>query len=310
MDLPSGLLSVSGTAADDVIVVGTDAGDGKGSFVARYDGTGWRRLNSGSTGDLWWISVQPIGGKFYLTGENGMILEFDPATEAFESHTTPGTQTIFGIWGPAPDDIWAVGGLLSNQQFGGTIWHYDGTDWTIEDLSVLFPNGHPTMLKVWGRGADEIYAVGAAGLILRYNGTEWEQVDNGTATNPPLFSVYGDSETVVAVGGFNNGFILESANGSFTDRSSPGTIQMNGVFLGTNGSAVVVGRELNVAFRTDAGWEVQDTGLPIEHDFHACWIDPEGGVWAVGGNLISEPIDEGTLVYYGTQAVSSEFSGP
>jgi hypothetical protein len=165
-------------------------------------------------------------------------------------------------------------------------------------------------LKVWGRGPDEVYAVGAAGLILRFDGNEWSQMDNGTATNPPLFSVYGNAETVVAVGGFNAGFILEREAGDFTNRSAAGTIQMNGVFISEDGTGAAVGRELNVAFRDADGWEVQDTSLPVNLDFHANWIDSEGGMWAVGGNLISEPIDQGILVYHGTRTISTELSGP
>lgn len=308
--LPSGLLAVSGTGPESVYVVGTDVGDGNGPMFAHYDGEAWHRLNTGTTGDLWWICAAPIDGAFYLSGENGTIIRFDPQTRTVEPQVTPGTQTIFGIWGSASDNIWAVGGLLDNQQFGGTIWHFDGATWSEHDLSALFPGGYATVLKVWGRSQDEVYAVGAAGLILRFDGSEWTQVDNGTATNPPFFSVYGNADTVVVVGGFNAGFILEGSNSGFSNLADPGTIQMNGVFLSEDGWGAAVGRELGVAFRTASGWEVQDTSLPVNLDFHANWIDSEGGIWAVGGNLISDPIDQGVLVYYGSRSISSDFSVP
>ncbi|MEK6676757.1 MAG: hypothetical protein AABZ47_14025 [Planctomycetota bacterium] len=305
-ELPSGLLSVSGTSPQDVYTVGTDSGDGLGPVLMHYNGSEWRRLNTGTTGDLWWITAVPIDGVFYLSGESGMILRFDPQIQSIEPQNTPSTETIFGVWGSASDNIWAVGGLLTDQQFGGTIWHFDGTSWLIQDLSQQFPDGFATVFKIWGRSPNEVYAVGAAGLILRFDGVAWTLVDDGTTRNATLFSVYGNEDTVVAVGGFNSAVIIEQRDDIFMDRATPETIQMNGVFVTTGGVGAAVGRELNVAFWTANGWEVaQDTGLPIDLDFHANWIDSESGLWAAGGVLIGDPINRGTLVYFGPQTVSS-----
>ncbi|MFN0197604.1 MAG: hypothetical protein ACKVT0_12745 [Planctomycetaceae bacterium] len=308
-ELPSGVLSVSGTSADDVYVVGTDAEDGSGSLLLNYDGSAWRRINTGTTGNLWWISAVPIDGDFYLTGENGLILRFDPEAQTFEQFETPGDQTIFGIWGFSQNDIWAVGGLLSDQQFGGTIWHYDGNAWSVVDLSEQFPEGYATVFKIWGRSPNELYAVGAAGLVLQYDGTTWTLVDDGTERNATLFSVYGNADSVVAVGGFNSAVIIEQqASGAFADVATPDIIQMNGISVTAEGRAVAVGRELNAAFRTENGWEVQDTGFSVDFDFHAAWIDPDGGVWAVGGVLIADPINRGVIAYYGPETISTELA--
>lgn len=310
-ELPSGVLSVSGTAADDVYVVGTDAGDGNGSLLLNYDGSAWRRINTGTTGNLWWISAVPIDGDFYLSGVNGMILRFDPEAQTFEQFETPGDQTIFGIWGFSRNDIWAVGGLLSDQQFGGTIWHYDGTSWSVADLSEQFPGGYATVFKIWGRSPTEVYAVGAAGLVLVYDGTMWNLVDDGTERNATLFSVYGNADSVVAVGGFNSASIVEQQEtGEFAeaDFDPNEIIQMNGIFVTSEGRAVAVGRELKAALRTESGWELQETGFSTDFDFHADWIDPDGGVWAVGGVLIAEPINRGVIAYYGPETISTELA--
>ena len=55
--LPGALLSISGTSPTDVYAVGADPEDGRGPLVVHYDGASWERLDSGATGDLWWISV-------------------------------------------------------------------------------------------------------------------------------------------------------------------------------------------------------------------------------------------------------------
>ena len=53
--LESAVLSASGTAPDDLWVVGADAG--AGGMVARFNGTAWERLNSGQRYDLWWVQA-------------------------------------------------------------------------------------------------------------------------------------------------------------------------------------------------------------------------------------------------------------
>jgi hypothetical protein len=46
-------------------------------------------------------------------------------------------------------------------------------------------------------------------------------------------------------------------------------------------------------------WSEELTKLDVFEDFHAVWIDPDSGVWAVGGQLISPPFRHGTLIYRG-----------
>lgn len=309
-ELPAALLSVSGTSPSDVYAVGADPGDGRGPFVLRYDGTNWRRLNTSATGDLWWISEKPVNNSFYFAGEEGLILRFDTATESFERQTTPGTELIFGVWAADADTVWAVGGNFENPDAGGVIWRFDGSQWTQEDLSTIAPGGPPTLFKVWGRSKSEVYAVGFAGIILRFDGTTWSQIPSPTTRR--LFTVHGNDTETVAVGGFLDSVILEQLDGAFVERAAPLTPQMNGVFIPPNGNGVVVGIEAAVAFQTTTGWEVQNTGLASQttRDFHSVWVDPSGGIWAVGGNVISDPLNDGILAQFGVSDVGTLIVNP
>jgi hypothetical protein len=303
--LPSALLSVAGRAGDDVYAVGADPDLGFGPLVLHYDGTAWNRLDTSATGDLWWISVAPIDGAFYLAGEGGLILQYDLAAETFTRHTTPGDELLFGIWGAAANDLWAVGGDLDDEDRGGVIWRFDGSTWTAQDLSGVRPEGIPTLFKVWGRAADDVYAVGRLGVILHFDGTAWSQVPSGSIR--PLFTVHGDATRTAAVGGFVDGVILEQGGAAFANVARPGTPQMNGVFFPARGAPIAVGVETAVAARAAGGWEVQETGLseqfPRPRDFHATWIDPEGGIWAVGGELVE--LTDGVLVYAGARTIGT-----
>ena len=308
-NLSAALVSIAGTSAADVYAVGADADDGTGPLVMHYDGQTWQRLNSGATGGLWWISVTPIDGDFYMAGGNGLILRYTPVSGAFQMQGTPSvTPTLFGIWGSDASHIWTVGGDLTNQDTGGVIWRFDGRTWTVDaTLATFRPAGVPTLYKVWGRNERDVYVSGRLGLVLHFDGTQWTQVAvDANGTDPqdlPLFTVHGNTTQVAATGGFLNGVIYELAGAIFENHATPGIPQMNGLFLRPDGTGVVVGVGGAIAFRSADGWTLQRPGLDTPLDLHGTWVDPDGGVWAVGGDLGN--LDHGMVVYGGTAAVGS-----
>ncbi len=302
-NLPAALLSITGSSPEDVYVVGADpATDDFGPYVLHYNGQRWRRLNSGAEGDLWWISLEPIDGAYYMVGEGGLVLRYDVATSQFTRLATPGTQTLFGVWGTSAADIFVVGGDPNDETSGGVIWHFDGFAWSVVDLSAVLPSGVPTLYKVWGRSSDDVYVVGRSGTILHFDGERWERVP--TESQRPLFTVHGEGDLVVASGGFADGVLLELEGGRFADRAMPGTPQMNGVFVRAP-MAAAVGVAGSLALRTERGWELVDTRLNTSRDFHAGWIDPEGGLWAVGGDL-SVALTSGMVAYSGPRTIGTE----
>jgi len=305
-DLPAGLLSVSGTSAADVYAVGADPGDGAGPYVLHYDGEGWaRRLTAVVGSDLWWISDRIIDGSFYMVGEHGLILRYQPATGTFDAQAPLEDVTLFGVWGLRSDFIMAVGGNINEPDTSGVIWRFDGTGWTTVDVTTINAEGIPVLFKVWGRSDDEVYAVGAGGVILRFDGEEWRQLPSPTSRS--LFTVHGNDQIVVACGGAQSGVVVEAEGGPFADVTPAGMLQMNGAFVPPNGEGVLVGRESAVAFREGQTWVVTETGLDVDRtlDYHAAWVDPDGGVWAVGGNIVGNPRFDGLLAYSGTRPVGT-----
>lgn len=305
--LSGALLSVSGTSAADVYAVGADAGDGSGPMMLHYDGDGWTRLDTGLTvGDLWWITTPAVEGQFFLAGDPGVMLRYNPADGLFEEYITPGLQTMFGVWGSALDDVWAVGGDLANEDAGGVIWHYDGVQWSRINTAGFAPTGLPTLYKVWGRSADEVYAVGRLGTVLWFDGSEWTVVPSDTTRT--MFTVHGNDELIVAVGGSNSGVIQELEGDAFVEHAEPVTPQMNGVFVADDGTAISVGIAGLVTRRNAAArWPLQPTSVETIFDFHATWIDDEGGIWAVGGDL-SVNLNEGIVAYFGDRRIAGEVS--
>jgi hypothetical protein len=56
------------------------------------------------------------------------------------------------------------------------------------------------------------------------------------------------------------------------------------------------------------GWHSVKTGLDLIDPFHAVWVDPEGGVWAAGGDVLTPLLNEGMLLHRG-EALVAEIEG-
>lgn len=73
----------------------------------------------------------------------------------------PQGQFLYGIWGSAADDVYAVGDA-------GVIVRFDGTSWNV------IPSGTGTDLEnIWGKSPLSIFVVGDGGLIRYFDGAEW-----------------------------------------------------------------------------------------------------------------------------------------
>jgi len=309
-NLPGALLSITGSGPQDVYAVGADPNDGKGPLIAHYDGAAWQRLESGASGDLWWISLEPIDGAYFLSGAGGLILSLDIQSQGFTQYDTPGDETLFGIWGDAPGSIWAVGGDVNEPDTSGVIWRYDGQTWKATDVTGVRPGGIPILFKVWGRAADDIYAVGDRGFAVHYDGQSWTEFSTSQVPSErSLFTVHGNSELTVASGGiFADAVLLEGpAGGNLVALTPSGVPQLNGIYLTAEGAGAAVGREGAVALRREGVWKAVDSQLDTLLDFHAVWVDPEGGIWAVGGDLTTD-LDQGLVAYSGRRAIASGFN--
>jgi hypothetical protein len=294
-DLPGALLSVWGTSSTDVWAVGGDPGDGSGPMVIHYDGAAWTRLDTERAGDLWWVFGFE-GGPIYMGGAGGTILRYQNG--AFTPMSTPGNDTIFGIWGASPTELWAVGGATGGSR-GAFAWRLQGEEWV---EAAGFPAAladTDAMWKVHGRAADDVWIVGTNGKAVHWNGTAFAAE---TAGGESLFTVHSTSERFVAVGGFGTGSILENDGSGWTDVSPSGAFPMVGVSLDggdPDGGGYAVGQFGAVYQRGTDGWSLEDVGLVIDESLHAVWLDPGGGVWAVGGQVLTTPLVRGVMLHKG-----------
>jgi hypothetical protein len=97
---------------------------------------------------------------------------------------------LHGVWGAAPNDVWAVGTRAS----AGRIAHYDGTQWTL--LPTAFGAG---LNAVAGSSSTDVWAVGDASSSFHWNGSAWQTVDASAATPHPLVAVTATAGRAYAV---------------------------------------------------------------------------------------------------------------
>jgi len=295
--LPSAFLSIWGSGWDDVWMVGGDVG--AGPAVARFDGDAWSLLQPGGAGDLWWV-FSPGGDDVWMVGAGGRALRYD-REGTFHEEVLPGAEdyTLFGIWGAAADDLWAVGGdVLAGR---GGVWRYDGASWrAAEDLPAEV--GEVMTFKVWGAAADDVWIVGTGGLAMRWDGSAFTVTDTGEGFERNLFTVSGAGGEVWAVGGYGDGNILRWGGGAWADEVPDLTPQLNGVYAAGADDAVACGAQGAVVDFDGAAWTLESE-RPSYLDYHACWIDGDGAVWAAGGSITSAPLDNGVVVYGGDREI-------
>jgi hypothetical protein len=290
------LLSVSGRQADDVWMVGADAGDGP--VVLHWDGAEWERKSSGARADLWWVHVLPVGS-VYLAGAGATVLR--EQLGAFERMHTPGLakHIVFGVWGSSDDDVYAVG---SAQGRNGFVWHYAGSSWADLPLPSGLPQDEnsdiPGFFKVWGSTGSDVWVVGDRGVVLRGNARDgFGIVPSGS--DEQLFTVHGAGGRVAMVGGSGNGWALEGTSAGLAPITPPGSGLLQGVHVTQGGDiwAVGVGGNVHVRDGSTKGWRDLMPGVPVQ-SLHAVWVDPEGGAWAVGGNALTRDLDAGVALRY------------
>jgi hypothetical protein len=293
------LIGVHGTASNDVWVSGAD--DGKGPVVLHFDGDTWERLETGVRGDLWWVHAVEDGPVFF-GGSDALLLRY--RSGAFERLHTPGLgkHTVFGVWSAGPDDVYVVGSAAGRNGF---IWHYDGERFTDVPLPADMPvdaaRDTPGLFKVWGSSPSDVWVVGASGVVLHGAAREgFEVVRSGG--QEILFTVHASGDQVAVVGGTSDGFVLEGGLGGLSEHTPSGAPLLQGVCVAKDGTVWAVGFGGSVYRQRGGDFEAVDTGLDFRaaESLHTVWVDPDGGIWAAGGDVLTPELDQGLLIRGGT----------
>jgi len=189
---------------------------------------------------------------------------------------------LLSVWGPAPDDVYAVGGqLMSQTDSRGILYHFDGADWTAQDL----PDGTPMLHWTFGTGGDH-WAVGRDGAALRREGDTW--VAHATGVSEILWGIWGaapdDLWTVGGDGVDDDPVLVHWDGAAWTKASLPATGESTGLFKiwGTGAADITAVGDRGLALHYDgADWLVHPTDDLA--DLISVWGRSPGDQLAVGG---------------------------
>src|SRR5579862_1256399 len=84
-------------------------------------------------------------------------------------------RVVLSMWGPSPDDVFAVGGPLGNPGYQTLAIRFDGHAW--HDLA---PGGTETFWWVGGTSATDVWMVGTNGRIAHWDGQSFTPHASGT----------------------------------------------------------------------------------------------------------------------------------
>jgi photosystem II stability/assembly factor-like uncharacterized protein len=286
------LLSAWGPSPSEIYAVG---GNPDAGAMLRFDGSEWTNetLPEGFPLANWVYGVD--GGQIlWVSGNDGMVARrgVDGSWTTMDLGTL---SDLWGIWGPADDDMYVVGGDIPGD--GPVLAHFDGVDWTMLEIPML-DRQLDALFKVWGTGPDDVFAVGRTGVILHWDGSAWTQQLAGTASD--LISLWGTGpDEVVAVGGRSAGIIARYDGSAWTSETIGMLPGLNGVWLDSEGTGFAVGVD-GLVIEIPAGtFDTVELDRSARLDvLHGAFGFDDGTRVGVGGSLNSSPPWTGVIVQY------------
>lgn len=133
----------------------------------------------------------------FVVGDGATILRRDDIAWARQTIDLPPDTAFQGVWGSGPDDVWAVGEVMSGVDSAGVIVHWDGLAWS--RIALAEGMGIAALRAVWGSDETHVFAVGDRGTIVAWDGEAWTREEANT--DVPLAAIWGPGTDAVFVGG-------------------------------------------------------------------------------------------------------------
>ena len=316
------LYAIWGSGADRIFAVGNDA------TVIWYNGEEWQPVPlSGLVGYRETVELRDIygAGSSHVLIVGSKSSDFTPGRDdvsvMWDGHSwillsIPEQGPMDRVWGMSEERFYAVardhaGWLENHGNFFGkllqvydpiAVWvgpqgkvvvaesWYQGNRMVVLDgySRIEHPIGAVTIRDIWGHTSSEVFAVGDNGVIFRYSGSSWSQMESGTTES--LRAIWGTEGQVFAVG--DNGTILQYRGLSWQRMDSGTSSALMAVSGNGAGSVFATGREGILLHFDGVSWQDVSERLSTEEDLVSVWTggasdvlvaDAEGYVWFYDG---------------------------
>lgn len=139
----------------------------------------WTSMHAVSSTDVWVVGQWGSGSGAYARARHfdGQVWTDISFGGAFDSG-----WYLTGVSAASSSSVWAVGltvgnGSVTDLPPGPLVVSYNGVDWTID--RTLPTSSY--LRGVWAAAPDDVWAVGDAGTILHFDGTDWSASPSGVS---------------------------------------------------------------------------------------------------------------------------------
>jgi len=209
-----------------------------------------------------------------------------------------GDEWLLDVWGSSPNSVFVVGAASTwyGPTEGNIILYWDGNAWHKMSTGVL-----NSLSGVWGTSNNNVYAVGAGGIVLHYDGNNWSTVVEPGTLADDLTALWGSSEiNIYAVGTIYESLTERCAVILHFDGSSWRRVYIDAVnnckwlyaIWGTSAANIFAGGGSCILHYDAYGWSKMPINL--SHSISGIWgtsptdvyaVDSYGGVYRYNGQV-------------------------
>lgn len=254
---PRDLLGVWGASASDIWTVGARG------VALRFNGTSWKQITTGTTQRLrgvWGRSATQV----WIVGDAGTILYWNGF--GFTAQPSGTTESLAGVWGDGSVG-WAVGER-------GTLLKLSAGAWSKVALGTT-----SGLYAIWGSAANDVWAVGEAGMVCRFGGVSWTCGREFPMTSTAL-ALTGTSRTNIwAFGTMSDAWHWNGSMWSArTKPAAPSTV-LGAAALGTN--ILAAGLDGAGMLYDGTSWRTLSLGSATQ-SFASVWASSASNSYLVG----------------------------
>lgn len=205
----------------------------------------WHRVTEvgANDGDVLWSGLV-VDNTLMVVGDEGMVLRYtgeaDSNGRLWQPMEVPLQLPLHGIWGLTLDNIFAVGWM-------GSLLHFDGTQWTslrggvIDERTERFAacEENTPLFAIDGNSQGQAWAVGDDGMILHFDGENWQREQSNTEIN--LRAVLCAPDNKVYTAGAEGTVLVRDEQGQWSNLDCPLSSGFHAVLMMDDGSLLLAG---------------------------------------------------------------------
>lgn len=250
---------------------------------------GWKVLNVRKPNTSWTdLSGADLGNGAYqvfAVGQLGEVVIYDSRSDSWEDASLTSKVPLSGVWGVSDEFLVIVGdkGLL--RRYSDDL-NAGQSSWKADDFGLGLT---ADMKAVHGLSKNLVWAVGAKGTVMIWDGSSWNAFAGGIAPQPataPTFNgVYVLSENDALVSA--DGALYRLMGGVLAQYTLPklAGASMSAILVDGNNRAWV-GADMGKTFHIDLSTQANDTNSPTSYsNVRSFCLLPTGQLFAGGDNL-------------------------